>query len=169
MKIRFSPANTRSVLQPLDQGIIQNVKCHYRSKVLRVVLCKMESSLAASEIAKSFTVLDACLWIKLSFKQPLYEISSEKPVSINSGMKFQTMNQLPRTVDEQVLQQHITSLGLPQSADAANYIAFDESAPTTEVLEKAGRMTCWTNLFQREIKNLPIRIVIAKSTRMKKW
>ena len=38
--------------------------------------------------------------------------------------------------DEQVLQQQITSLGLPQSADAANYIAFDESAPTTEVLEK---------------------------------
>ena len=168
MKIRFFPANTTSVLQPLDQGIIPNMKCHYRSKVLRVVLCKMESSLAASEIAKSFTVLDACLWIKLSLKQPLYEITSEKPVSINSGMKFQTMNQLQRTVDEEVLQQHITSLGLPQSADAANYIAY-ESAPTTEVLEKGWRMTCWTNLFQREIKNLPIRIVIAKSTRMKKW
>ena len=135
MKIRFFPANTTSVLQPLDQGIIQNMKCHYRSKVLRVVLCKMESSLAASEIAKSFTVLDACLWIKLSLKQPLYEITSEKPVSINSGMKFQTMNQLQRTVDEEVLQQHITILGLPQSADAANYIAY-ESAPTTEVLEK---------------------------------
>ena len=30
----------------------------------------------------------------------------------------------------------ITSLGLARNADAANYIAFDESAPTTEVLKK---------------------------------
>ncbi|XP_065836823.1 tigger transposable element-derived protein 4-like [Oscarella lobularis] len=139
VKIQFFPANTTSFLQPLDQGVIQNMKCHYRSKMLRTVLCKMESWLAASEMAKSFTVLDACLWIKLS-------VSAIKAATVRNCFRKAGFDKQREEIsdhesstengDEQVLQQHIASLGLPQSADAANYIAFDESAPTTEVLEK---------------------------------
>ena len=139
VKIQFFPANTTSVLQPLGQGIIQNMKCHYRSKMLRAVLCKMESSLAASEIAKSFTVVDACLWI-------ISSVSAIKAATVRNCFRKAGYDKQREEIsddelakengDEKVLQQHITSLGLPKSADAVNYIAFDEGAPTTEVLEK---------------------------------
>ena len=47
--LQFLPANTMSVLQPLDLGIIQNMKCHYRTQLLRAVLCQVEKG-SASEI-----------------------------------------------------------------------------------------------------------------------
>lgn len=60
--LQFLPANTTSVLQPLDLGIIQNIKCHYRTQLLRAVLCQTDKG-SASAISKSITVLDACHWI----------------------------------------------------------------------------------------------------------
>lgn len=40
IEMEFLPPNTTSVLQPMDQGVIQNLKVHYRSRLLsRVVLC----------------------------------------------------------------------------------------------------------------------------------
>ena len=42
IKICFLPANTTSKLQPLDLGIIQNFKVHYRQLFLRYVLSKID-------------------------------------------------------------------------------------------------------------------------------
>ena len=38
VKLVFLPANTTSTLQPLDQGIIANLKVNYRKRLLRSVL-----------------------------------------------------------------------------------------------------------------------------------
>ena len=67
--MHFLPPNTTSVLQPLDLGVIRNVKCHYRNFVLRNVLSKIESGQGAETIAKSINVLDACYWIKEAVKK----------------------------------------------------------------------------------------------------
>ena len=63
VSLQFLPPNTTSVLQPLDLGIIQNMKCHYRTQLLRAVLSQVGKGSAAS-ISKGINVLDACHWIK---------------------------------------------------------------------------------------------------------
>ena len=67
VSVQFLPANTTSMLQPLDLGIIQNIKCHYRTQLLRAVLSRMDKN-SAADIAKRVNVLDACHWIKCAIQ-----------------------------------------------------------------------------------------------------
>jgi len=66
--IIFLPPNTTSLSQPLDQGIIQNVKVKYRKRVLRHLLANIEEVTSASDLAKKLTVLDAIHWIVSAVK-----------------------------------------------------------------------------------------------------
>lgn len=59
IKLQFLPANTTSVLQPLDAGIIPAFKINYRKYVLEDLLVKMEDCDNVSELSKSITLLDA--------------------------------------------------------------------------------------------------------------
>lgn len=42
IKLKFFPPNTTSILQPMDQGVIQNLKVHYRHRFLQRVLEAMD-------------------------------------------------------------------------------------------------------------------------------
>ena len=63
IKVIWLPPNTTSKLQPLDLGIIQNFKTHYRKLLLRYVLSKIDDCETASEVAKSVNVLKAIRWV----------------------------------------------------------------------------------------------------------
>ena len=65
IKIIFLPPNTTSHLQPLDLGIIQNFKVHYRKLLLRFVISKIDQTTSdtASQIVKSINVLQAIRWV----------------------------------------------------------------------------------------------------------
>ena len=69
IKVAFFPPNATYKLQPLDLGIIQNVKLLYRKRLLRAVLAKVDSGMAVQDIQKSISVLDACQWISASVKE----------------------------------------------------------------------------------------------------
>ena len=43
IRIHFFPANTTSVLQPLDQGIIRSVKSYYRKQIIFDLINKFEN------------------------------------------------------------------------------------------------------------------------------
>ena len=64
IQIILLPLNTTSQIQPLDLGIIQIFKVHYRKLLLRFVLSKIdESNDTASQIVKSVSVLTAIRWV----------------------------------------------------------------------------------------------------------
>lgn len=44
IKLAFFPPNMTSKLQPLDQGVIQNLKCYYRRRVLKKTIEHMEEN-----------------------------------------------------------------------------------------------------------------------------
>lgn len=68
IELKFLPPNTTSKLQPLDAGIIMNVKSLYRKRLVRHVLGEMdESDSAAPELAKSVTLLHAIKWLDLAW------------------------------------------------------------------------------------------------------
>ena len=52
IKIVYLPANTTSVLKPLDLGIIKNFKVWYKKLLFPHILAKIEECTTASEVTK---------------------------------------------------------------------------------------------------------------------
>ena len=72
INVCFLPAKTTSRLQPLDLGLIQNFKVHYRNYFLRHVLAKIDECTCASEVCKSILYLwqsDGLQWLGHLFKR----------------------------------------------------------------------------------------------------
>ena len=68
LKVLFLPANTSSCLQPLDQGIIQSSKLHYKKFSLQAVIARSDGCKSANEIASCINILDSIMWIKESWE-----------------------------------------------------------------------------------------------------
>ena len=68
VKLAFFPPNTTSKLQPMDAGIIQATKLHYRKKLMRHVIFLMDEMSKATEVARQVTVLDAILWFQSAWQ-----------------------------------------------------------------------------------------------------
>ena len=59
----FLPPNCTSVIQPMDQGILEVFKRRYKKQLLRHVILENESStLTVPEIVKKLTIKDAVYW-----------------------------------------------------------------------------------------------------------
>lgn len=67
VKIYFLPANTTSIIQPLDQGIIRAFKAHYLQKIVLQQLTAVDQNLSMQQFTKEITVLEALKFIKLSW------------------------------------------------------------------------------------------------------
>ena len=64
VKLMFPPPNTTSKLQPLDAGIIQNIKIYYRKQILCHVLGHMDGASCVTELAKKVHIIDTIMWLK---------------------------------------------------------------------------------------------------------
>uniref|UniRef100_A0A914W2W7 HTH CENPB-type domain-containing protein n=1 Tax=Plectus sambesii TaxID=2011161 RepID=A0A914W2W7_9BILA len=65
--IQFLPANTTSIIQPLDQGIIRAFKMYYRQRIVRQQLLALEKGLSMEQFAKTITVLEALRMVERSW------------------------------------------------------------------------------------------------------
>ena len=77
IKVVYLPANTTSMLQPLDLGIIRNFKVHYRKLLMTFILAKIEKCSSASEVLQSVNVLHAIRWVADAWKS-VSEITIKK-------------------------------------------------------------------------------------------
>lgn len=66
VKLQFFPPNTTSQAQPLDQGIIQNFKTHYRKLLIKHVIARSATAQSTNDIVVN--ALDAIHWIHSSWK-----------------------------------------------------------------------------------------------------
>lgn len=67
--VKFFPPNTTSRLQPLDQGVIKNMKVHFKRRLLQHVLAFVDDCSLATEITKKINVLDAVKWVKYAWDE----------------------------------------------------------------------------------------------------
>ena len=67
-ELLFFTPNTTSKLQPLDLGIIQNFKVHYRTLFLRFVLSKIDACETTSEVTKSVSILRSIRWVSQAWE-----------------------------------------------------------------------------------------------------
>lgn len=142
IKLIYFPPNCTSVLQPLDQGIIRNVKCTYRKNMLCSLLSKVETTINIQQfsgIINSMTALDACYWIVQS-------VQAVKPATVhkcfvNSGFTFDFNSETfksPENNDHMILSDLLrrTCDHLSNPITVEEYIAIDEEAISVESLEK---------------------------------
>ena len=68
MQLAWFPPNTISVSQPKDQGIVRNVKAHYRKLLMQSLFANMDCTSSGSELARTVSVPDAVIWISQAVK-----------------------------------------------------------------------------------------------------
>lgn len=72
VKLQFLPPNTTVVCQPLDQGIIENFKSHYRKRLIKEMLDKVDgliqNNILDTQIEFKVSILDAVSWISEAWK-----------------------------------------------------------------------------------------------------
>ena len=69
IKVVFLPANTTSLIQPCDQGIIRALKAYYRREMRTRILENMEDTqdMSANDLAKKTNLLDALHLLAMSW------------------------------------------------------------------------------------------------------
>lgn len=73
IRLEFLPPNTTSIIQPMDQGIIRNLKGFYRSELVKLTLNHLDSgnilpTTSANEISSKVSILEAITLVTKSWE-----------------------------------------------------------------------------------------------------
>ena len=140
--VRFLPPNTTSSLQPLDAGIIQAFKLHFRKQLLTHVIARIDSCSTASEVSKGVTVLNAITWIDKAWTavQPLTIAKCFRACGFpwlhesDESDEDTEIEEISSGVEVvQDLLSRAASSGMELAMDAEEYTRFERSMPTENI------------------------------------
>ena len=69
IRIIFFPPNVTSLIQPIDQGVLESLKKRYRSLLMDYLVACDDSVCDLTRKLKQITILDAFYWVKTSWDQ----------------------------------------------------------------------------------------------------
>lgn len=140
IKVIFLPANTTSVIQPLDQGIIMCMKRHYKKLLMNYVISQidMDNLTTGSDIAKSVTPFMAIKWLS----------SAAKQVKKSTVIKCFDKCGVPTTATDEddpeddiplasLIRNISSKLGLSKPLSEDEFLAIDDEAETHEDFSEA--------------------------------
>ena len=130
VQIVFLPKNTTSKLQPLDAGIIKNLKIFYRKQLLQHVLARIKPRSEASDVISSVDLLKSVGWVMDAWRKA----KKETIVNCFSKCGFNEAT-LELFIDDDAdaefaeLQKYISEISPDSTVDS--YLNQDEDAVTS--------------------------------------
>ena len=137
IKLAFLPANTTSITQPLDQGIIQNFKLRYRSKIIAKIISRLDDE--EEIIEEKITIKDAIDYIVPSWRNVTTSCIENcfRKAGINQFLREQQDIEINERVEEDILAQwdliHSKNL-IPNGFTIEEYVKIDEELATNSLL-----------------------------------
>lgn len=146
VKLVFLPPNTTSHIQPLDQGIINSFKVHYRTNVVKRLLSRIDDVSNVFDLVKSVDVLDAIYWIKQAIeKMPNTVIPN---CFRKAGFKFQQHSEIAddANVPLRELRVVLERIQCDDMASVEDFVCFDD-----DLLTESDTFT--TNSTEKAVKD----------------
>ncbi|KAK0166899.1 hypothetical protein PV327_004370 [Microctonus hyperodae] len=66
--IEFFPSNTTSLIQPMEQGCLQNLKMFYRQSLMRYIIDNVNCGETLTQSLQKITIKDVIFWIALAWE-----------------------------------------------------------------------------------------------------
>lgn len=132
VSIHFLPANTTSLIQPMDQGIISAFKRNYRKEIIRKIIANMDfydttSSASSNDMARKISVLDAIHMMNKSW----HNISENCIKNCFIKCKFFKEAETISPVENEVNPE----LGKMTDEDFSRFVTFDDNLSVFEDTE----------------------------------
>lgn len=137
IKLCFLPANTTSMLQPLDQGVIKSLKVHFRKFQIVKMLQQSEES-SENEFKWKITILDAVTMISKAWDRvtPKTIANCFKHAGLSQNalpaddLEFEEEDEIPLA---QLIKEN-NNIGSVLSLDQwEEFLHFDDNLPTSEL------------------------------------
>ncbi|XP_060872747.1 tigger transposable element-derived protein 6-like [Metopolophium dirhodum] len=105
IKLEFLPPNTTSLIQPLDMGVIQNLKVKYRATLVNYILEKIEDNLLESkstaiDISKKINILQAIQFISDSWRDLEPNSEENDNVRVLNNVEFEQLDSNVQCYDQ---------------------------------------------------------------------
>ena len=132
IRLEFLPANTTSLIQPMDQGVIKNLKTFYRKELVQMTVAAIEDNLASSsstatDISSKVTLLDAIRFVAKSWRQVKADTIAN--CFQKGGFRDVTTSEEPSGSEEPFISEADDKPALPEVINGDNYLHVDDDVP----------------------------------------
>ncbi|CAI6367554.1 unnamed protein product [Macrosiphum euphorbiae] len=127
--LAWLPANTTSLTQPMDQGIIYSIKVNYRKMVLQSLLASMDSIKSVNELSNKINVLDAIYWLNKSVN--LIKPDTVKKCFIKAGFNL-VLDQPTDAINDNDNDFKLLCSTINEKVDSDEYVNIDKHLCTND-------------------------------------